>query len=305
METYRIGEIIREERNRRKISQEELCFGICSVTTLSRIENGNQKPSLKVEEALLERLGHSTENLIFYADDREIQKHRLEGEIRMKMMHLEDASKLINEYKHLTCSRGTEALLEKQFLMMSCAIQDLYMKSKDLDVVRIQLIQALQLSVPNFDEKKLEYMHLFTSTEIEILNNLALVYAIEEERNKAIYILRYLVNIMEMNELCMDITLKHYNMLICNLVKQLEINENYDEAEIYSQRGIDYCKKYKRLNGFPELLYYNAVANSYLGRNEKATERYEQAIALFSMVDRKDEAKAIEKERNTFSSQQS
>lgn len=44
METYRIGEIIREQRNRRNISQEELCFGICSVTTLSRIENGNQKP---------------------------------------------------------------------------------------------------------------------------------------------------------------------------------------------------------------------------------------------------------------------
>ena len=86
METYRIGEIIREQRNRRNISQEELCFGICSVTTLSRIENGNQKPSLKVEEALLERLGHSTDNLIIYADDNEIKKHRLEDEIRRKMM---------------------------------------------------------------------------------------------------------------------------------------------------------------------------------------------------------------------------
>ena len=167
METYRIGEIIREQRNRRNISQEELCFGICAVTTLSRIENGNQKPSLKVEEALLERLGHSTDNLI------------------------------------------------------------------------------------------------------EILNNLALVYASEKRSNKAIYILRYLVNTIEKNKMCMDVTIKHYNMLICNLVKQLVINGNYEEAEIYSQKGIEYCKKNKRLNGFPELLYYNAVANSYLKRNER------------------------------------
>lgn len=46
METYNIGKIIRETRTRRNISQEELSDGICSPVTLSRIENGMQKPSL-------------------------------------------------------------------------------------------------------------------------------------------------------------------------------------------------------------------------------------------------------------------
>ena len=65
MEIYRIGARIKEERVRQKLSQEDLCYGICAVSTLSRIETGIQKPSLKVEEALLERLGCSTENLVF------------------------------------------------------------------------------------------------------------------------------------------------------------------------------------------------------------------------------------------------
>lgn len=307
METYRIGEIIREERKRKKISQEELCFGICSVTTLSRIENGNQKPSLKVEEALLERLGHSTENLIFYADENEIKKYHLEDEIRMKMMIMGDVTDLLNEYQKIICVRGTEASLEKQFFLMSFAIQNLYMKNKSLEEVRIQLFHALRLTIPDYEDKMLEKINLFTSTEIEILNNLALVYAKEKKSNEAIYIFRYLANSMERNQICNDVRKKHYNMLICNLVKQLEVNENYEEAEIYSQKGIDYCKKCKKLNGFPELLYYNAVANSYLGRNEKAAEGYEQAIALFKLIDRKTEAKEIEEEqqRNTFDNQQS
>lgn len=69
METYNIGKIIRETRTRRNISQEELSDGICSPVTLSRIENGMQKPSLKIEAALLERLGYHAENPVVYADE--------------------------------------------------------------------------------------------------------------------------------------------------------------------------------------------------------------------------------------------
>ena len=101
MEIYRIGEIIKEERKRRQISQEELACGICSVTTLSRIENGSQRPTLKVEEALLERLGHSTDNLVIYSETEELEKHRLENDIRTEMMQYRDATELLCKYHQL------------------------------------------------------------------------------------------------------------------------------------------------------------------------------------------------------------
>lgn len=42
MKTYIVGGVIKEFRIRYNISQEELCDGLCAVSTLSRIESGKQ-----------------------------------------------------------------------------------------------------------------------------------------------------------------------------------------------------------------------------------------------------------------------
>lgn len=296
MGIYRIGEIIREERNRRKISQEELCFGICSVTTLSRIENGSQKPSLKIEEALLERLGHSTENLVVYADDKEVKKHRLESAIRTRMMHFEDAGDLLAEYQKLLEKRGTECVLEEQFLVMSWAIQDFYQHTGESGDICKRLTEALCLTIPKYSESTLEDIKLLTTTEIEILNNLALAYAKEKEEEKALRIFRYLAKLLERDMSDGTTAHRHYNMILGNLARQLLYAQEYEEAEFFSRQGINYCKKRKRLNALPELLYYNATASFCLGRTEQAAERYQQAIALFRLLDRQDMAEAIREE---------
>ena len=41
------------------LTQEDLADGICSVTTLSRIENGERLPDKQHSEMLLQRLGYS------------------------------------------------------------------------------------------------------------------------------------------------------------------------------------------------------------------------------------------------------
>lgn len=57
MQTCYIGDIIRENRVRLNISQEELSFDLCSVPTLSRIESGKQIPGRKLVEALFSKMG--------------------------------------------------------------------------------------------------------------------------------------------------------------------------------------------------------------------------------------------------------
>ena len=57
MASYTIGELIRDARERLHYSQEELCYGICTPSTLSRIENGLQTPGRKTLEGLMQRLG--------------------------------------------------------------------------------------------------------------------------------------------------------------------------------------------------------------------------------------------------------
>ena len=117
MEIYRIGARIKEERVRQKLSQEDLCYGICAVSTLSRIETGIQKPSLKVEEALLERLGCSTENLVFFANEDEIIKHSLEVDMGYKLMqHNMDIKEEMKVYERQIAELGAASNLEKTIL---------------------------------------------------------------------------------------------------------------------------------------------------------------------------------------------
>ena len=45
MEVYNMGEVIQKRRKSLGITQEQLSEGICSVQTLSRVENGKNRIS--------------------------------------------------------------------------------------------------------------------------------------------------------------------------------------------------------------------------------------------------------------------
>ncbi|WP_368986332.1 helix-turn-helix domain-containing protein [Caldifermentibacillus hisashii] len=52
-----IGTIIKLKRIENKISQENLCRGICTPSYLSRIENNRLIPNTEIYKLLCERLG--------------------------------------------------------------------------------------------------------------------------------------------------------------------------------------------------------------------------------------------------------
>ena len=60
MENF-VGTLIRRERLRQNLSQEGLCKGICVVSYLSKIEQGQVEPSEEIRRLLFERLGLPSE----------------------------------------------------------------------------------------------------------------------------------------------------------------------------------------------------------------------------------------------------
>ena len=70
MNEFRLGTYIKKRREELKMSQEELCEGLCAVSSLSRIENNQQDPSRNLTKNLLERLG-----IVFWA----VSAHHLMG----------------------------------------------------------------------------------------------------------------------------------------------------------------------------------------------------------------------------------
>ena len=81
MEIYIIGKLIGEFRKRKKISQEELSFGICAVSTLSKIESGKQIPNRKTAEALLSKLGESVPGNFLVMSGSEVARLNLESKM--------------------------------------------------------------------------------------------------------------------------------------------------------------------------------------------------------------------------------
>ena len=54
-----MGDLIRQMRRKRNLTQQELSEGIISKSVLSRIENGQAEPDIFVLHALFQRLGKS------------------------------------------------------------------------------------------------------------------------------------------------------------------------------------------------------------------------------------------------------
>ena len=296
MEIYRVGEKIKEERTRRNLSQEDVCHGICSSGTLSRIENGTQKPNLKIQEALLERLGCSTENLVFFASNEEVIKHNLELELGVLTMHRKPVGKKLKEYDSLISDASSTQGLEKQFFLTMEAICGFYSREWELSRVYEQLEAALRLSIPNYEESKVTSIKLLTNTEITILNNLALVLYRQEEHVRAISIMSYLVRYVENSDFNIETTGKKYPMLIYNLARMMETIGSYKEMYRTCDKGIEFCKKYGRLAAMPELFYYKAVACQKLDKIAEAIECLEYAICLDKITDNWETAKNVQTE---------
>lgn len=56
MKQIYIGEAMKNRRLELRLSQDEVCEGICEVMTLSRLENGRQTPTHNRIKALMQRL---------------------------------------------------------------------------------------------------------------------------------------------------------------------------------------------------------------------------------------------------------
>lgn len=297
MEIYRIGARIKEERVRQKLSQEDLCYGICAVSTLSRIETGIQKPSLKVEEALLERLGCSTENLVFFANEDEIIKHSLETDIGAKLMYRKtDLQEEMKKYERLIAEQGAASNLEKQYYMMVKATYDSYVGGISLEEGYALLKKALLLTMPDFRARDLYAIRLMTLTEINILNNIAVMLYEMNRIGLSMKYMYFLVDYIERSNLNKEVIMKRYPMLLVNLALLETKSGDFRQVSYLCKKGIRFCKTYGRLVPLAEFYYYRAVAYAKLGGVRKALESYEYAICLCKVSGKKELAEQVSQE---------
>jgi tetratricopeptide (TPR) repeat protein len=234
------------------ITQEQLSEGICSVETLSRVENGKQNPSRDTYELLMERMGRSRER---YYSMMSISDYG----ILEKMKQLEDclnlydyiqAEKILNEIKETIIITN----LNRQYLIRAETVINFRLKRINADEFLRNLEKAILLTIPQYGKISSSGWPL-TFYEAGLLLNISSAYAQNGNYIKAIEILEDVKNVTEhsyMDKLQRVIIETTY---YSNLSKWYGVIGEYKKAIEVAEDAIMICKEYKLGHVLPNLFY--------------------------------------------------
>ena len=270
MSYYHAGTTIKETRERKKIAQEDLCYGLCSVATLSKIENGRQNPNRKLLEALTQRLGIPLGLYNIPITQVEYRRYQIEYEVVRLLAkggakQDEELMNLLREYE--SCSKGMDSL-EQQFYKTRLAI--LHERKNEFKEARSLLEESIRLSIPNFSLEHIHTHRLLTRDEVTILINLARIMYFQNERETATSILYSLKTFFEKQTPSHELFSKIMPCILFNLANYEEDNGDFEAECSLAQEGIDICIEHDKLAYLDLLLFQKGYALAKLGEFKKA-----------------------------------
>ena len=249
MSIYLFGPLIKQRREELGISQEELADGICSVPTLSRIENGERMPSKQHSEMLLQRLGYSDSIQISFVTEKTLEMHNLKYKNRQAVIHrrFEEAGELLKQFI-AEADRGD--CVSEQFILL-CQVQVSQLSPEE----RLeQLTKAMRMTCPQYSPAAIP--EFLSYEEIVILNNIALCYGDSGQLDMAINILSALKRHHENHMVNREEIMRTQLMILYNLSTFLGQAQRYDECIEICNQGIRISQETRRCNNLDKL-YYN------------------------------------------------
>lgn len=299
-----IGEYIRSHRKKQGITIEDLCAGICSVSTLSRLERGKQTPSRATVNALLHRLG-LPENRVFVLvseHDREIKA--LKRDIQASVIEFEKAERevrpqlrerIMAELKRLEEITDEDDAIDRQYILST----RITLGTPDGPYTPAQrrrlLEKAIRMTVPGFRLDKVEKFR-YRLEEMTLLNKLARTFSMEGKREEAIGLYSRLLHNIEENSQ----ELEDYHKLFClishNYAINLTLAGQYKEALELSERGKQTGIQHGHYRFLPGFLAIQAECQFFLGELEKSAELYIRAGYLYDTIGYKHDLDVLRKE---------
>ena len=272
MQGYNVGYYIKRIRQEKGISQEALYEGLCSRSTIHRIESGEQNPNFFTAINLLQRLGLDESSFLIPLGPRDFEICNLQKEIVAlnAQSQFEQALERIDRLEKLVAPKEK---LAQQFLLRSRALAGYWKDGKrlpyDYPTQRQMLLNALEITHPDFDLEKIERC-LLSIEDIKSLNQIAITYSETGDRRFAIRIYEQLLRYPGQNLLNIDALLSVVPMLHYNCSRLLGLEKRFEEELEVAQTGYEICVKYNKARMMGGLLLNMACALHELGRQEES-----------------------------------
>ncbi len=275
-----VGYVIKKLRKEQKITQEDLCEGICTASYLSRIENGDVNVSDNTINALLQRLGQDASRYLVFKTEKDLELNNQLYQLRRLYSLGQD-----NSHKQLLA----ELLIDydsydptiQQFLRLHKFI-DLTRDKYDPIEMKEFLLSALHLTKGSINLHNLSNQ-LFTQEEIMLLVNIANMIEEIGDVDLTLKILKALKNYLEDQRIAPEFIRRPYPIVLMHLGKTLGLNSNFFEAIHIAEKGIEYCINFDTLTILPSFLYSKGYNLGKCGFTSDAiryvTQAYHVAIA--------------------------
>ena len=292
MQHYFLGEAIKKRRLELGLTQEQLCEGICEPITISRLENGKQTPSRNRINALLERLDMPADKYHALLSKNELDVDALQEKINSFNIRFEKASadekpkirKLaLNALKELEVLIDDDDTLSRQFILRSRVTLGTENGDYSFQEQTHMLTEAIRMTSPQFDIDDIA-RGLYTTGEIKIINQLAMVYSYAGKSMEAIAILSQLHKYIRKHFANIPLTRAHLNMVLLNYARELGVIGQFQKALEIAEEGQKICLDYGNYLSLPGVLAIQAECHHFVGDDMKSKEFYYQAFYLTKAI---------------------
>lgn len=245
------GKMIFTLRSHYKISMEKLAKGICSITSLSRFESCERIPDKLLLDALLQRLGKSSDKLeaIMTVADYKLFVHREKIEECIILGDYKTAKDLLGEYakKH----KAKEPVHMQYILKIKAILSEL--EAKDIEKSKRYIEEAIRVSMPEGEKSAIENA-LLSKSEIQLILMKLYYNDSEEEDEEALALLKQLDQYVKCHYTDEEELVKIYAKIIRIEAKILLRKENYEKAVEVCESALELLRNNGVLLDFDEIL---------------------------------------------------
>lgn len=274
MQGYNIGYYIRRIRKERGICQEVLYEGLCSRSTLHRIESGEQQPGLFVASQLLQRLGLDESSFLLPLGPQDFEISNLQKEI-ISLNAQSRFAEALEKIARLETIVVPQDKLAQQFILRAKALAGYECDGKrcpyDYPTQRQMLMQALELTCAGINLENMSGF-LLGEDETKIINQIAITYSEEGKRRQAIEIYRQLIRYVESHFPDCEVRQVMLPLTAYNYSRLLGLERRYEEAIEVAELGRQCCVKYNKCRMLGGLLLNIACCLHEMGEDEKSKE---------------------------------
>jgi len=280
-----IGDFIYNLRKDVKMSQEQLCRGICVISNLSKIESDTTSANIYHLEAMMQRLGrHIDLYLTCFPSLEDFNEREMRDKINTLLIlcKYDEAEELLGLLE-ANVRDGNESTLKSQFIL-SARATIIFGKEGQNEKYLEMLQRALAATLPKFNEKTLSQCRL-SYGEIVIVNQLAGYYAGQEDdnaRKRGLRMYKNLAKSMDTYIVDEDEKVRMYETVLYNYSKYVSLSKQYKTALKISEEGETLARKHSRLRSLPGFAINRACGMLKLGQKKESLPYF--ALAFYGSV---------------------